>query len=99
MFRKDMHVCKRYTKNRKNYKKRWFSTNELEFIKYNRTLRCRYNTRNVIDPILLDNIDDANEWLTWVPEFHEDKAIFLLILLSLGVLLRRQMEFRRTIVV
>lgn len=63
MFRKDMHVYKRYTKNRKNYK-RWFYTNELMFIKYNRTLRCRYNTSNVIDPILLDNIDDANEWLT-----------------------------------
>ncbi|KAH0722496.1 hypothetical protein KY290_005147 [Solanum tuberosum] len=38
--------------------------NGLVFIKYNRTLRRRYNARNVIDPIRLDNIDDANEWLT-----------------------------------
>ncbi|KAH0720241.1 hypothetical protein KY284_005271 [Solanum tuberosum] len=38
--------------------------NGLVFIKYNRTLRHRYNARNVIDPIRLDNIDDANEWLT-----------------------------------
>ncbi|XP_060190577.1 uncharacterized protein LOC132619807 [Lycium barbarum] len=49
--------------------------NDLVFIKYNRTLRRRYNAGNVIDPIALDNIDDANEWLTGV-ENVEDDAIF-----------------------
>ncbi|XP_059290682.1 uncharacterized protein LOC132044214 [Lycium ferocissimum] len=48
---------------------------DLVFIKYNRTLRRRYNVGNVIDPIALDNIDDANEWLTGV-ENVEDDAIF-----------------------
>nr|XP_009780478.1 PREDICTED: uncharacterized protein LOC104229520 [Nicotiana sylvestris] len=50
--------------------------NDLVFIKYNRTLRHRYNARNVIDPISLDNIDDANEWLTGVPEDHADEEVF-----------------------
>lgn len=48
----------------------------LVFIKYNRALRRRYNHRNLIDPILLDNIDDANEWLTGVPENCEDEEVF-----------------------
>ncbi|XP_019234971.1 PREDICTED: uncharacterized protein LOC109215374 [Nicotiana attenuata] len=50
--------------------------NDLVFIKYNRTLRRRYNARNVIDPISLDNIDDANEWLTGVPKDHADEEVF-----------------------
>ncbi|KAH0650541.1 hypothetical protein KY284_030453 [Solanum tuberosum] len=45
------------------------------FIKYNITLRRRYTARNVIDPIRLDNIDDANEWLTGV-DYAEDEEIF-----------------------
>ncbi|OIT36674.1 putative methyltransferase [Nicotiana attenuata] len=48
----------------------------LVFIKYNRALRRRYNHRNIIDPILLDNIDEANEWLTGVPENCEDEEVF-----------------------
>nr|XP_016454406.1 PREDICTED: uncharacterized protein LOC107778630 [Nicotiana tabacum] len=50
--------------------------NDLVFIKYNRTLKRRYNARNVIDPISLDNIDDANEWLTGVPKDHSDEEVF-----------------------
>nr|XP_016481005.1 PREDICTED: uncharacterized protein LOC107802079 [Nicotiana tabacum] len=50
--------------------------NDLVFIKYNRTLRRPYNARNIIDPISLDNIDDANEWLTGVPEDHADEEVF-----------------------
>ncbi|KAH0744724.1 hypothetical protein KY290_032717 [Solanum tuberosum] len=49
--------------------------NDLVFIKYNITLRRCYNARNVIDPICLDNIDDANEWLTGV-DYAEDEEIF-----------------------
>ncbi|OIT02911.1 hypothetical protein A4A49_56501, partial [Nicotiana attenuata] len=48
----------------------------LVFIKYNRALRRSYNHRNIIDPILLDNIDEANEWLTGVPENCEDEEVF-----------------------
>ncbi|XP_075096943.1 uncharacterized protein LOC142174720 [Nicotiana tabacum] len=50
--------------------------NDLVFIKYNRTLKRRYNARNVIGPISLDNIDDANEWLTGVLEDHADEEVF-----------------------
>ncbi|OIT19660.1 hypothetical protein A4A49_64969, partial [Nicotiana attenuata] len=50
--------------------------NALVFIKYDRTLRRRYNARNVIDPISLDNTDDANEWLTGVPKDHADEEVF-----------------------
>ncbi|KAG5614529.1 hypothetical protein H5410_014353 [Solanum commersonii] len=43
------------------------------FIKYNRTLARRYNARNTIDPILLDSIDEANEWLIGAPQDHQDE--------------------------
>ncbi|XP_009786406.2 lariat debranching enzyme isoform X2 [Nicotiana sylvestris] len=50
--------------------------NDLVFVKYNRTLARRYKARNIIDPILLDNIDEANEWLTGAPENHEEEEVF-----------------------
>lgn len=50
--------------------------NDLVFVKYNRTLARRYKARNIIDPILLDNIDEANEWLTGGPENHEEEEVF-----------------------
>ncbi|XP_059635539.1 uncharacterized protein LOC132277712 [Cornus florida] len=43
--------------------------NDLVFIKYNRALRHRYNMRNTLDPILLNDIDESNEWLTgWMDD-------------------------------
>ncbi|XP_070008886.1 uncharacterized protein [Nicotiana sylvestris] len=48
--------------------------NDLVFVKYNRTLARRYKARNIIDPILLDNIDEANEWLTGGPGNHEEEV-------------------------
>ena len=33
------------------------------YIKYNRALKKRYNERDTIDPIILKEIDDNNEWL------------------------------------
>ncbi|KAK4416940.1 hypothetical protein Salat_2519500 [Sesamum alatum] len=33
------------------------------FIKYNRALKRRYDARDTIDPILLHEIDESNEWL------------------------------------
>ncbi|KAG5632950.1 hypothetical protein H5410_004667 [Solanum commersonii] len=35
--------------------------NDLVYIKYNRTLKHRYDARDLIDLICLDNIDDSNE--------------------------------------
>ncbi|KAL0320370.1 UNVERIFIED_CONTAM: hypothetical protein Sradi_5298500 [Sesamum radiatum] len=32
-------------------------------VKYNRALRRRYDARDTIDPIALDDIDESNEWL------------------------------------
>ncbi|OIT19030.1 hypothetical protein A4A49_42701 [Nicotiana attenuata] len=49
---------------------------DLVYIKYNRTLRRRYEARDTIDPILLDNIDEANEWLTGAPQNHEDEQVY-----------------------
>ncbi|KAL0405581.1 UNVERIFIED_CONTAM: hypothetical protein Slati_3872000 [Sesamum latifolium] len=37
--------------------------NDLVYIKYNRALRWRYDTRDTIDPIALDDIHESNEWL------------------------------------
>ncbi|XP_019086262.1 PREDICTED: uncharacterized protein LOC104718701 [Camelina sativa] len=37
--------------------------NDLVFVKYNRTLQRRYKLKDTIDPIILEDIDDCNEWL------------------------------------
>lgn len=51
--------------------------NDLVFIKYNRQLRRRYNMRDTIDPISLDEIDESNEWLIRMPnENAEDDFVF-----------------------
>jgi len=36
---------------------------DLVYIKYNQQLGQRYNIRDEIDPILLNDIDECNEWL------------------------------------
>nr|GMD48668.1 uncharacterized protein LOC109167856 [Ipomoea batatas] len=50
--------------------------NDLVFIKYNRALRRRWEMRDTIDPISLDQIDFANEWLTGIPEDAIDELVF-----------------------
>ncbi|XP_073019394.1 uncharacterized protein [Primulina eburnea] len=45
--------------------------NDLVFIKYNRALRRRYDSRDTIDPIILTEVDDGNEWLLGRPEDEE----------------------------
>ncbi|KAJ9552901.1 hypothetical protein OSB04_016946 [Centaurea solstitialis] len=45
--------------------------NCLVYVKYNRALKERYDHRDVIDPISLNNIDDSNEWL--VGRMYEDE--------------------------
>ncbi|XP_028108499.1 uncharacterized protein LOC114307307 [Camellia sinensis] len=49
-----------YSKKRNRLEQR---LNDLVFVKYNRTLRFRYDIRNTLDPISLQNIDESNEWL------------------------------------
>nr|XP_009781132.1 PREDICTED: uncharacterized protein LOC104230094 [Nicotiana sylvestris] len=41
-----------------------------------RNIGSRYKSRNIIDPILLDNIDEENEWLTGGPKNHEEEEVF-----------------------
>ncbi|KAH0640026.1 hypothetical protein KY285_036612 [Solanum tuberosum] len=42
--------------------------NDLVYIKYNRTLKRRYDARDLVDLIRSDNTDDSNEWLVGCPE-------------------------------
>ncbi|KAH6797579.1 hAT dimerization domain-containing protein / transposase-like protein [Perilla frutescens var. hirtella] len=37
--------------------------NDLVYIKYNRALQRQYKRKDIINPILLEEIDDSNEWL------------------------------------
>ncbi|KAH6837925.1 hypothetical protein C2S53_000394 [Perilla frutescens var. hirtella] len=37
--------------------------NDLVYVKYNRALQRRYKRKYIINPILLEEIDDSNEWL------------------------------------
>ncbi|KAM0033383.1 putative HAT dimerization domain, ribonuclease H-like superfamily [Helianthus debilis subsp. tardiflorus] len=48
--------------------------NDLVYIKYNRALRRRYDMRDTIDPIILDdgNLQDPNEWLKGALEGLEE---------------------------
>ncbi|XP_057775125.1 uncharacterized protein LOC130994107 [Salvia miltiorrhiza] len=51
--------------------------NNLIFIKYNRALRCRFDKRDTIDPIILDNgVDNENEWMVGRMENGEDILVF-----------------------
>lgn len=52
--------------------------NDLVFVKYNRALKCQYDDRDRIDPISLQDIDDANEWLmgTLEQEQGDDELVF-----------------------
>ncbi|XP_042758543.1 uncharacterized protein LOC111908085 [Lactuca sativa] len=52
--------------------------NDLVYIKYNRALRRRYNMRDTIDPIILDdaNVLDPTELLMGGEEEEEDAPVF-----------------------
>ncbi|XP_074353073.1 uncharacterized protein LOC141692245 isoform X1 [Apium graveolens] len=47
--------------------------NDLVFVKYNRALRRRYELRDKNDPILLNEIDDSNEWLVGKVDGESDE--------------------------
>lgn len=42
-----------------------------------RTLKRHYNACDNIDPILLYNIDNSNEWLVGYPEDQEDELVYV----------------------
>ena len=52
----------------------------MVYIKYNQALKERFDSRDVIDPIVLDDIDDSNEWLVGEMgrprEDAEDELVF-----------------------
>ncbi|KAF3666472.1 hypothetical protein FXO37_10533 [Capsicum annuum] len=50
--------------------------NDLVYVKYNRTLTRHYDIHDTIDLILLENIEDANEWLLVGPEDQEDELVY-----------------------
>lgn len=50
--------------------------NDLVYIKYNRTLKHRYDARDTIDAIALDYIDESNEWLVGCPEDQKDELVY-----------------------
>lgn len=52
---------------------------DLVYVKYNQALSHRFETRDVVDPILLDDIDHSNEWLVGEMgsgEHAEDDLVF-----------------------
>ncbi|KAL6513274.1 hypothetical protein OROGR_020760 [Orobanche gracilis] len=51
--------------------------NDLVYIKYNRALRRRYDCRDTIDPIILDetSVVDPNEWLAEIFDDEEGDAL------------------------
>ncbi|CAH8256036.1 unnamed protein product [Arabidopsis lyrata] len=49
----------------------------MVFVKYNRALQRRYKRKDTVDPIVLDEIDECNEWLTGTMESdNEDDLVF-----------------------
>ncbi|KAL5133726.1 hypothetical protein HKD37_03G007015 [Glycine soja] len=46
---------------------------DLVFVKYNQQLKQRYNARDEIDPISLNDIDVCNEWLVGEMDQDDDK--------------------------
>ncbi|KAJ0457925.1 putative HAT dimerization domain, ribonuclease H-like superfamily [Helianthus annuus] len=51
--------------------------NDLVYIKYNRALRRRYDMRDTIDPIILDdaNVQDPHEWLMGALEEEDEEDV------------------------
>uniref|UniRef100_A0A251SRX7 Putative HAT dimerization domain, Ribonuclease H-like domain protein n=1 Tax=Helianthus annuus TaxID=4232 RepID=A0A251SRX7_HELAN len=48
--------------------------NDLVFVKYNRSLKRRYERKDTTDPILLDEIDESNEWVMGYMDDDENQA-------------------------
>ncbi|KAL8544351.1 hypothetical protein ACS0TY_004770 [Phlomoides rotata] len=50
--------------------------NDLVFVKYNRSLKRRYDSRDRVDPISLKEIDESNEWLGDRSDEDDEDFIF-----------------------
>ncbi|XP_021990733.1 uncharacterized protein LOC110887342 [Helianthus annuus] len=48
--------------------------NDLVYVKFNRGLKQRYERRNTTDPILLQEIDDSNEWVMGVMDDENEET-------------------------
>ena len=50
----------------------------MVYVKYNRALQRRYERRDTIDPILLEDVDESNEWLlgTMDENSEEEDLVF-----------------------
>ncbi|VVB04141.1 unnamed protein product [Arabis nemorensis] len=46
----------------------------MVFVKYNHTLKRRYQRRDTIDHVILQDIDDSNEWLVGRLESSDDNV-------------------------
>ncbi|XP_016565507.1 uncharacterized protein LOC107863851 [Capsicum annuum] len=71
--------------------------NDLVYVKYNRTLTRLYDIRHSIDPIILENIEDANEWLLVGPKDQEDELVCMRKVILIGALLLCQLELMKII--
>jgi hypothetical protein len=49
--------------------------NDLVFVKYNRALRRRFIKKDSSDPIILEDIDESNEWLLGRMEDDSDDEV------------------------
>ncbi|XP_042410286.1 uncharacterized protein LOC121999707 [Zingiber officinale] len=70
LFGKQIAIQMRKKRNRLEQKR----LNDLVFIKYNRALRRRYDSRDTIDPLILSEADDGNEWCTTRPHLFSGDA-------------------------
>ncbi|KAL8515891.1 hypothetical protein ACS0TY_014550 [Phlomoides rotata] len=50
--------------------------NDLVFVKYNRSLKRRYESRDRVDPISLLDIDESNEWLGDKSEGEDEDFVY-----------------------
>jgi len=47
----------------------------MVFVKYNRALKRRYKSQDTSDPIILDDIDESNEWLIGKMDCSDDDDV------------------------
>jgi len=51
----------------------------MVYVKFNRALQRRYKKEGSGDPIILEDIDESNEWLMgWMDNYDEDDDLVFL---------------------
>ncbi|KAL5191644.1 hypothetical protein HKD37_04G010891 [Glycine soja] len=69
----DFEVTNDYSKKRNRLEHK--RLHDLVFVKYNQQLKPRYNARDEIDPISLNDIDVCNEWLVGEMDQDDDNDV------------------------